>query len=545
MKKNTFMQGAVVATSSIIVSKIIGVLYVILLYPMLGEKGGALYGYAYSIYSLFLGLSVAGIPFAISKITSQYDALGYHHAKEKSFKIGRIFICTLGIVGFILMFIFSKNIGYIFVGDIEGGNTIEDVAFVVRILASALLVVPILSVTRGYLQGHKYIFASSFSQVVEQFARVVFLLIGVYLSLNVFKIGLTNSIGVAVFGATFGAICAYVYLYIKLKKNNFNKEKQEIEEEEKKITAKLIIKNIIVFAIPFILIDLVRSGYTFVDLSNLNKTMVSFGYTLSDAESVTSIISTWGSKLESIVYSISVGLIVSLVPHISSSYAIGNNEDVSKKVNMSVQSLLFIVVPLVFLLSLLSLPIWNVFYSYNILAASIFQVFIIKTIFIALYNLSCSILNSISYSKIVVFSAIVGLIIKVALNIPLMNFMNYIKLHPAYGITVSSIIAFFVSSIINFIFIKKRIKVDYKDTFDKIGKIIFVTSIMTIILLFMRFIIPIDSTNRLISLLVSALYGIIGLVIYLFIMIKNKTIYKIFGDNIFDKIKNKLNKKRI
>lgn len=544
MKKNTFMQGAVVATSSIIVSKIIGVLYVILLYPMLGEKGGALYGYAYSIYSLFLGLSVAGIPFAISKITSQYDALGYHHAKEKSFKIGTIFICTLGIVGFILMFLFSKNIGYIFVGNIEGGNTIEDVAFVVRILASALLVVPILSVTRGYLQGHKYIFASSFSQVVEQFARVAFLLIGVYLSLNVFKIGLTNSIGVAVFGATFGAICAYVYLYIKLKKNNFNKEKKEIEEEEKKINAKVIIKNIIIFAVPFILIDLVRSGYTFVDLSNLNKTMVSFGYTLSDAESVTSIISTWGSKLESIVYSISVGLIVSLVPHISSSYAIGNNEDVSKKVNMSVQSLLFIVVPLVFLLSILSLPIWNVFYSYNVLAASIFQVFIIKTIFIALYNLSCSILNSISYSKIVVFSAIVGLIIKISLNIPLMNFMNYIKLHPSYGITVSSIIAFFVSSMINFIFIKKRIKVDYKDTFEKIGKIIFATTIMIIILLFMRFIVPIDSTNRLISLLVSALYGIIGLVIYLFIMIKNKTIYKIFGDNIFDKIKNKLNKKR-
>ncbi len=545
MKKNTFLQGAVVATSSIIISKVIGVLYVILLYPMLGEKGGALYGYAYSIYSLFLGISVAGIPFAISKITSQYDALGYNYAKEKAYKIGKIFICTLGLIGFVLMFVFSKNIGYLFVGNIEGGNTIEDVAFVVRVLASALLVVPILSVTRGYLQGHKFISASSYSQVIEQIARVLFLLIGIYLALYVFKLGMTNSVGVAVLGATFGAICAYIYLYVKMKKSNIHKEKKEIEEEEKKIDSKMIIKNIIIFAVPFILIDVVRSGYTFVDLSSLNKTMVSFGYSLIQAESVTSIISTWGSKLESVVYSVSVGLIVSMVPYISSSYAIGNNEDVSKKINTGIQSLLFVVVPLVLLLSILSLPVWNIFYGYNELASSIFKFFILKTIFIALYNLSCSVLNSISYSKIVIFSAIVGLLIKLSLNVPLMNFMNYIKVHPAYGITVSSILAFSVSSLINFHYIKKKTKTDYKSTFESISRIIFATTIMALILVFMRFIIPIDSSSRIISLLVSSLYGIIGLVIYLFIMIKNKTIYNIFGENVFDKIKNKISKKRI
>ena len=48
------MQGAVVATLSIVLSKVIGILYVILLYPMLGEKGGTLYGYA-MLYILFSG----------------------------------------------------------------------------------------------------------------------------------------------------------------------------------------------------------------------------------------------------------------------------------------------------------------------------------------------------------------------------------------------------------------------------------------------------------------------------------------------------------
>ncbi|MDD3995651.1 MAG: oligosaccharide flippase family protein [Bacilli bacterium] len=86
------------------------------------------------------------------------------------------------------MFVFSEQIGYMFIGDIKGGNTIEEVSFVIRVIATALLVVPILSVSRGYLQGHKYITASSLSQVIEQISRVTFLLVGIYLSLYVFKI---------------------------------------------------------------------------------------------------------------------------------------------------------------------------------------------------------------------------------------------------------------------------------------------------------------------------------------------------------------------
>ena len=345
MKKNSFMQGAVIATLSIVISKVIGILYVILLYPMLGEKGGALYGYAYAIYSLFLGISIAGVPFAISKITSEYEALGYTYTKEKAYKIGKVFISLLGIISFLLMFIFAKQVGYYFIGDIKGGNTVEDVAFVVRIISSALLIVPLLSVSRGYLQGHKYIATSSISQVIEQITRVFLLLIGTYLGLNVFKIGLTNSIGIAVFAATFGAFFAYIFLYIKIKKEHLDSEDYVIKVEEKKITTKIIIKKILIYAIPFILIDSIKSLFNFVDLSGINKVMVSLGYTLSEAESVASILSTWGAKLEAIVYAISTGLIVSMIPHITSSFALGNKKDITNKVNTSIQALLFVLIP--------------------------------------------------------------------------------------------------------------------------------------------------------------------------------------------------------
>ncbi len=537
MKKNSFMQGAVVATLSIVISKVIGILYVILLYPMLGEKGGALYGYAYAIYSLFLGISIAGIPFAVSKITSEYEALGYIYTKEKAFKIGKLFISLLGIVSFLLMYIFAEKIGYYFIGDIKGGNTVEDVAFVVRIISSALLIVPVLSVSRGYLQGHKYIATSSFSQVVEQITRVALLLIGTYLALNVFKIGLTNSIGVSVFAATFGAICAYIFLYLKIKKEHLTNEKYMIKQEERKISTKSIINKIVIYAVPFILIDSIKSLFNFVDLSSINKVMVSLGYTLSEAESVASILSTWGGKLEAIVYAISTGLIVSMIPHITTSFALGNKDDIKNKVNTSIQALLFVLIPLVVMLSMLTTPIWTVFYGQNELANTVFRVFILGTIFVALYNLTCSILNCISQSKIVILSIGVGLILKIIFNAPIMNAMHFVGLHPSYGVTIASIIAFTVASLINFYHIKNKVGIDYKETFSKIINIIFGTSIMILAILLLQFIIPLNNHSRIISLLVAGFYGIIGSIIYLFVMIKNQTLYDIFGKNIFDKIK--------
>ena len=67
MKKNSFVSGTFIATFAIILVKVLGVLYVIPFYKIIGEDGGALYSYAYNVYNLFLNISTAGIP---SKRTS-------------------------------------------------------------------------------------------------------------------------------------------------------------------------------------------------------------------------------------------------------------------------------------------------------------------------------------------------------------------------------------------------------------------------------------------------------------------------------------------
>ena len=83
MRKNSFINGALITTLGVILTKILGVVYVIPFHGLIGEKGGALYGYAYTVYSVFISLASAGIPLAISKLVSEYQALGYYNVKKK------------------------------------------------------------------------------------------------------------------------------------------------------------------------------------------------------------------------------------------------------------------------------------------------------------------------------------------------------------------------------------------------------------------------------------------------------------------------------
>ena len=216
MKKNSFLAGAAISTIGIVICKIIGLLYVIPFYAIIGVQGGALYSYAYSIYNMFLNLATSGIPVAMSKVISEYNSLKYFHTKEQTFKIGLKIIGVLGVVVFLILFIFAPQIAYLIIGDVTGGNSIEDVTMVIRVIATAILVVPFLSVSKGYLQGHKIMQVSSIANILEQIIRVIVIIAGSFLALKVFNASITTAVGIAVFGATVGALVAYFYVYDKI-----------------------------------------------------------------------------------------------------------------------------------------------------------------------------------------------------------------------------------------------------------------------------------------------------------------------------------------
>lgn len=543
MKKNSFIQGAFIATFGIVLSKILGMIYVIPFYSIIGDQGGALYGYAYSIYSIFLGISQAGIPLAISKIISEYNVLGYYDAKKRAFKLGKKTLMILGVLCFIIMFIFAGTIADIIIGDITGGNTREDVTFVIRVISTAVLVVPLLSISRGYLQGHKYIAPTSASQVLEQLVRVFIIIVGSYLSLKVFHLSLTTTVGIAVFSATAGALCSYFYLVSKIHKNKKQLERKTLKVEEPKITDKEIVSKILIYAFPFIMIDVFKSLINSVDVFMLVKVLVNgIGYTTTQAEAIMSVISTWGLKINMIIIAIATGLMVSLIPNLTASFVKNEMDDVRNKINQTLQWLLFFTIPMTFGLSVLARPVWTVFYGVSEFGPSVYQYYVFVALATTLFTVSITILQLLKEYKRVFIGLLTGLLTNALLNIPLLYAFNKIGLPAYYGSTTSTILGYLVCSLMSLHYIGKKYQVNYEETLKRVFNIVITTLVMVIVLLVLKHFIPFTSTSRFVNIIIIAVYAVIGAIIYFAIMFKTKLIYQIFGKENVDKILNKFKK---
>lgn len=541
MKKNNFVQGAFVATLGIVITKILGILYVIPFYSIIGEKGGALYGYAYSIYLVFMAISSAGIPLAISKLISEYQTLGYYDAKQRAFKIGKQISITLGIICFIILFIFAKPLAVAILGDLKGGNTIEDVTFVIRVISTAILVVPVLSVYRGYFEGHKFITPTAISQVFEQVMRVLVIVIGSFLTLKIFNLSLTTAVGVAVFGATVGSLASYFYLIEKRHKNKQKFEEKELKVKEPKITNKTILKKIAIYAFPLIMIDIFKSLYSMVDTVTVVKALGPI-YGTKTAESIMSILSTWGAKFNMIIISIATGMIVSLTPNLTAASVVGNTKDVHRKINQSFQMLLFMIVPMTVGLSFLAKPVYTIFYGASKFGPSVLTFYVFVALITALFTTAITITQVLKYYKVVFLSLFSGLVLKSLINVSLIKELYHLGLPAYYGSILASIIGYTLSLMICLVALHKLCGVNYEETIKQFINTLCGTVLIVIGLLLLKLIVPIASTNRFINIPIVIIYTLVGMIIYFFYMYKTNSIDKIFGEKLLQKFKRK-NKK--
>ena len=420
MKKSGFIEGTVIATAAIVITKILGMLYVIPFYAMIGIQGSALYAYAYNIYVIFLDISSAGLPVAISKIIKEYNTLGMMDAKVRAYRLGKRIINIVSVAAFIILFIFAEAIATLILGDLQGGNTISDVAFVIRCVSFAVLVIPFLSVSKGYLQGHNIINVSSFSQVIEQVVRIAVILGGSYIALNVLHLSLMTSVGIAVFGAFAGGFAAIMYILFNMRKHK--KELSLTDDVKKdKISDKAIIKKLISYAVPFIIIDVGVSVYNFVDMVLISRTMTSLGFDAATTEFITSSVSAWAGKISMVVNSIAMGLTVSLIPNIVEAFTLKKWKLVESRLNKALQIILVTCIPMVLGISLLATPIWSVFYGTEELALGglVLAVYIFVSLFFNLYMVTSSTLQSLNKFKAVYFTTLLGYITNALLDVPL------------------------------------------------------------------------------------------------------------------------------
>ena len=543
MKKDSFLKGTLIASIAIIITKVLGVLYVIPFYNIIGEQGGVLYAYAYNIYNLFLNISTAGIPIAISMIVSEYITLGMNEAKERVYKISKKMVYIISVIAFLVLFLFAYYVAVFFVGGIDGSTPKKDIELAVRAIALALLVAPVLSIYRGYMQGHKYIAPGSMSQVIEQLIRIIIVILGAYVAISVLGYSVTTGVVIALLGAFFGAIIALIYLKLKISRN---KDRFDVKKDNKKdnVTNKEILKKILYFCIPLIIISVTNDLYNIIDMKLIIKGLYIVGYSANDAELISSIIAVWAPKICMIIMAIAIGLTTSLTPHIIEKYTKKEYKSTNRLFNQAVSTMLTVAIPMITGIIIFKDEIYNIFYGQSAYGGNILAISAIVSLFIGVLTVANTSLQGFKKFKVVIISTLIGLVINTILDIPLILLFNKIGFVTYFGTSVATIIGSFISLSIVMIYLKKNYKFRYRGVFFDSFKVILSTIIMALIVIIINMFIPSDNGSRIIIAIKVGIYGIIGVLAYAIAMYKSKGFDDIFGKDTVERIMIKLHLKR-
>lgn len=235
MKGSPFIRGTIFLTMATMISKMLGFIYVIPFTAMVGTSGYVLYTYAYRPYTIMLSIATMGLPLAVSKMVSKYDQLNDYHTVKRVLKSGIVFMFIMGVISCFTLYMLAPHLAKLVIdGNDQTGNSVGAVTTNIRIVSFALILVPVMSLLRGFFQGFQSMGPSALSVVVEQFFRVLTILIGSFVVLYVLKASVSLAVGISTFGAFMGAVGGLTVLsayYMRRRRHLKKKEMASIHKQ--------------------------------------------------------------------------------------------------------------------------------------------------------------------------------------------------------------------------------------------------------------------------------------------------------------------------
>lgn len=529
------LRGTFILSLGTLLSKVLGLFYVIPFYDIVGEEGTTLYQFSYVPYTIFISIATAGIPLAVSKFISKYNALEEYAVGRRLFKSGLLIMLVSGISAFLIMYLSAPLLAKMSIAGEETNLSVKDVTTVIRAVSFALIVVPFMSLIRGFFQGHQSMGPSAVSQVIEQIVRILFVLVGAYIVLNILDGSLVSAVSIATFAAFIGAIGGLgVLIWYWIKRKPYLDELMLQDKGTVQVSLRDMYKEIILYAAPFVFVGIANPLFQFIDQVTFKLAMTAAGKG-AYAESAFSILNFQSHKLVIIPVSLATAFSLTLVPSITTAFIEGSRKDLNRQLNQTFQVLLFLTLPAVLGLSLLAEPFYTVFYEHVPLGTEVLRTYAPVAILFALFSVTAAILQGINEQRFTILSLLVGLLIKLSLNIPL------IKIMETEGAILSTALGYGAAIFINFIVIRKFANYPLRLVWRRSLLIIIFSVIMIIIagVTYWFLTLFLSPESKIQSLLLIALPAIVGAAIYFYLGFRSKLVYFLFGDKAV-RIKEKL-----
>jgi len=539
MRKNSFVEGTLVAYISIVVTKLLGALYSIPLYNIIGERGGVIYSCAYNIYALFLDVSTAGIPIAVSIVISEYNALEKYRSKEKAYSVALRAVMILSLISFAILQLFAWPIGHFFLEDMDKGVRPEDIAAAVRVVSICLLVAPLLSIKRGYLQGHKFIAISSTSQVIEQIVRIAVVLTGVYVTIVLMRMSHTVGVCVALSGAAIGALAALIFLQVRSRGVKETADPDNAKEEIPDST-KEILRKVVSYCTTIVIMSVSLSIYSLVDMKMLLMGLHRLRFPDHDTQVIASVASTWAPKIGMIITALAMGLVNSIAPHMAESRTVGDHSGINFRLNQALGIIVLFAVPMGLGMMLLAEPIYRVFYGGSAYGYQILRAYLVVTVVGGMVTVTNMSMQSIGRGRTVCFVTVIGILVNAILDLPLIFLFARLRIPPFLGATAASLIGQIVALTLLLGSLKRVYYFKYFPVLKVLLKELIPLAAMTAVVFGMKLLWPLTPTRGMFLVLQLAGYAIAGGAVYFVLAYFTGAVTDVIGAESIQKVLGKL-----
>ena len=440
-KKQSFLGGAAILASAVVIVKIIGAFYKLPLNNILGAQGKTYFNTAYYIYNVLLTVSTAGLPLAISKMTSEAHAQGRENEKRKIFRTAIWLFFGLGLVGSLLMFFGAAQLAAFMNNDMA--------RLPIRALAPAVFCVCLLACMRGYTQGQGNMKPTAISQVLEAICKLT---IGLSLAWYFLRLGYGVEISAAgaILGVTVGTVLSMFFLIFYLLTHRDRSESLDVPE-----SSGTLMKKVLAIGIPITLSNSAMSIITLIDSKIVLGRLGAISGLLSDTPTALYGQYTFGMDLINLPPSFVYPVTMSLIPFAAAAGAKKDHEGANRIISSAFRLIAILAIPAGVGLSVLSGPILLTLYPAQQASATAagphLRVLGIACIFICIMTLTNAILQSYGHERIPICTMLAGGVTKIALNYLLVGNPD-INIH---GAPISTLCCYMVIVALNLFFVWK------------------------------------------------------------------------------------------
>ncbi|MBQ3102953.1 MAG: polysaccharide biosynthesis protein [Oscillospiraceae bacterium] len=439
--KSSFLGGAAILAGAVFVVKLIGAVYKIPLGNIIGDEGKAHFTVAYNIYNLLLTISTAGLPLAISKLTSEAHAQGRENEKRKIFRTAIWLFLVLGLVFFLFMFFNARGLALAMEDELA--------YWAIKALSPAVFCVCLLACMRGYTQGQGNMRPTAISQILEAFCKLI---IGLSLAWYFLKSGLGVEFGAAgaILGVTVGTVLSMFFMIFYLMRHRDRDTACDVAP-----SSGALMKKILSIGIPITLSNSAMSIITLVDSKIVLGQLGNISSQLAETPTALYGQYTFGMDLINLPPSFVFPVTMSLIPFAAAAMAKGDSSGANRIISSAFRIISLLAIPAGVGLSVLAKPILVTLYPAQpdaaVAAASHLRLLGIACIFICLMNLTNAILQSYGHERIPICTMLAGGATKIIMNYVLVGNPS-INIH---GAPISTLCCYLVIVALNLFFVWK------------------------------------------------------------------------------------------